>query len=241
MAKFPMYGLHLWLPRAHVEAPLFGSVLLAAILLKLAGFGIIKFIPLVLSCPAKTLAYFSLIGGAFVRVICLVEKDIKKLIAYSSVAHMRFVIAGCSIKRHIGAVGALLFMYRHGICSRGLFIGRYCIYENLGSRRIYFTYGIIAKIPLFRGIWGALCVLRISCPPSPNFFREVYCIISLMRCQERYIVPCRILCFLAAGYSLLMYRNRQYGQFSGIRVEASLQSKWFNIIVLLLIWYFVVI
>lgn len=144
LIKFPIFFVHIWLPRAHVEAPLIGSVLLAAVLLKLAGFGVLKFSPLILRGELLNfLKAFSLGGGAFVRVICLFEKDIKKLIAYSSVGHIRFVILGLCLKRRLGLKGGYIFMLTHGISSSLLFIGSYYIYSLSQRRSLIFNSGVL--------------------------------------------------------------------------------------------------
>ena len=240
IAKLPLYSLHLWLPRAHVEAPVFGSVLLAAILLKLAGFGMWKFSWLIPNNLATFLRIFALTGGAVVRIICLGEKDRKKLIAYSSVAHIAFVAGGYLSKSSIGRIAALLFMFAHGVCSSGLFIGRYVIYMLRGRRSFYLRFGYLRAVPVFAIFWAFFCMSRIGMPPTSNFFREILCIMALFNSINTFFIPVSILCFLAAGYSLILYSNLIHGQGNVIQ-SICMDTIWILRFLRLIIWSIIVL
>lgn len=137
LVKFPIYFFHLWLPKAHVEAPVGGSMILAGVLLKLGGFGLwrVSFLFGRLGV-VRVVQLFSVGGGALVRFLCLRQRDMKLLIAYSSVAHMRIVISVFLRNRRIGIYGGLLIMLSHGITSSGLFLGANMVYSQCNSRRI---------------------------------------------------------------------------------------------------------
>ena len=213
LVKFPIYLLHIWLPRAHVEAPLIGSVVLAAVLLKLAGFGIIKFSPLLVSKNLLNfLKLFCLGGGVYVRVICLLEKDIKKLIAYSSVGHIRFVILSLGIKNFLGLKGGFLFMITHGIRSSVLFIGSYYMYINSQSRSLIINFRFLSYWPIFTFFWFLSNLAGIRAPPRGSFFREIFCLIRSFSLNLNFFFFFVLILFLCVGYSIVLFRITQYGQ-----------------------------
>ena len=151
LVKIPMYFTHLWLPKAHVEAPVIGSIVLAAILLKIGGYGLIQFSPLILfnSSVHLLIIRIRLLGGRMTAVLCVVQIDLKVLIAYSSVAHIRFVIGSILTKSYYGMCGALIIIVAHGICSSGLFSGANIIYLRSSSRNLILNKGVLNYIPSF--------------------------------------------------------------------------------------------
>jgi len=150
IVKLPVYLVHLWLPKAHVEAPVAGSMILAGVLLKLGGYGLVRVCPLFMQ-SALTVSWLwvsvGLLGGIFVRFICLRQTDIKALIAYSSVAHMGLVLCGLRVFRWWGLSGAVSVIVGHGLCSSGLFCLANMVYERLGSRRLLVRKGLLNFIP----------------------------------------------------------------------------------------------
>lgn len=213
LVKFPIYFFHLWLPRAHVEAPVRGSILLAAILLKIAGLGLIKFNPVL---HAQNffflLKIFRLMGGAIVRIYCVFERDIKKLIAFTSVAHMSLVIRAILTKSQLRNLGASLLILSHGLCSSMLFSGANQIYTTSNSRSILFNSGILSASPTFTLFWFLACITNIAGPPSLNFFREVFCLLRLVQSSWISIIPLSFIIFIAAAYSITLFSNTQYGR-----------------------------
>lgn len=213
LVKFPIYWLHAWLPRAHLEAPLTGSILLAAILLKLGGYAIFKLIflfnwPVVL-IPLKLIA---LIGGRWVRIICILERDIKKLIAYTSIAHISFVIIGYLSKTNLRIIGSNMIIIAHGVCSSALFLGCNIIYKIRNRRSIILNNGFLRIIPLFTIFWFFSCIGNIGGPPTVNFFRELFCIIRGLQINWTTFIVFSFLTFFAAVYSLVLYYSTQYGR-----------------------------
>jgi len=148
--KLPLYGLHTWLPKAHVEAPSVGSALLAGLLLKLGGFGILRFVSLCVEHTSilKIVVTVSFIGLLMVGVLCYRLMDLKVLIAYSSVVHMRLIGGVCLIPREFSYLGVVLVMVGHGFISAGLFLKLDLYYSAVGSRKLLLTSGFFLNMGL---------------------------------------------------------------------------------------------
>lgn len=148
--KIPMYFVHLWLPKAHVEAPVSGSIILAGVILKLGGYGLIRLIVIFIRIGVKINYFFiviSIVGGFLVSLICLRQIDIKSLIAYSSVAHIGLVLGGIITLTYWGICGRLVLIVAHGLCSSGLFCLANISYERLLSRSLFLNKGLLNLIP----------------------------------------------------------------------------------------------
>lgn len=148
--KIPMFFVHLWLPKAHVEAPVSGSMILAGIILKLGGYGLIRLIVMFTFIGIKINIFFislSLVGGFYVSLVCLRQRDMKSLIAYSSVSHIGLVLSGIITINYWGMCGSLTIMVAHGLCSSGLFCLANICYERFFRRSLYINKGLINIIP----------------------------------------------------------------------------------------------
>jgi len=179
-------------------------------------------------------------GGGLISCICVSEKDRKKLIAYSSVAHMAFVIFGYLRKSSRGITAALLFMYAHGVCSSGLFIGSYVIYTIRGRRSFYLNFGLLRTIPMFGILWAYICLRGMGLPPTSNFFREILCIIRMFNRTKTFFLPVSTLCFLAAAYSLVLYSNSIHGQ-TKLSYFIGIDNHWYLRLITLVVWRWLIL
>nr|AML26398.1 NADH dehydrogenase subunit 4 [Staphylinidae sp. BMNH 1274636] len=218
--KMPMYFVHLWLPKAHVEAPVSGSMILAGVMLKLGGYGLMRLMIIFLSVGMKINYFFitiSLVGGVFVSLICLRQSDIKSLIAYSSVAHMGMVLSGIFTFNYWGLVGSLVMMIAHGLCSSGLFCLANISYERLMSRSLFLNKGLINLMPSMSLWWFLLSSSNMAAPPSFNLLGEIMLINSLISWSFICMLTLSLMSFFSAAYSLYLYAYSQHGKlYSGL-------------------------
>nr|YP_009002381.1 NADH dehydrogenase subunit 4 [Orinhippus tibetanus]AHH25004.1 NADH dehydrogenase subunit 4 [Orinhippus tibetanus] len=220
LVKMPMFLFHLWLPKAHVEAPISGSMILAGVLLKLGGYGIFRIMK-VISCLGLYFNYFwlslSLFGGVIISFVCFRQVDLKSLIAYSSVAHMSMVIGGLMTMNWWGCMGSLSLMVGHGLCSSGLFCLSNIIYERLGSRSLLINKGMINLMPTMSFWWFLLSSSNMAAPPSLNLVGEFSLLNSIISWSPCMFMVLIFLSFFSAVYTLYMYSYSQHGfYYSGI-------------------------
>nr|YP_009185913.1 NADH dehydrogenase subunit 4 [Oxypoda acuminata]ALO70805.1 NADH dehydrogenase subunit 4 [Oxypoda acuminata] len=220
LVKMPMYFVHLWLPKAHVEAPVSGSMILAGVMLKLGGYGMMRmiFIFMFLSNSFNyIIIVIGLMGGVFVSLICLRQSDMKSLIAYSSVAHMGLVLSGIMTMNYWGLCGSLSMMLAHGLCSSGLFCLANICYERLHSRSLFLNKGLINLMPSLSLWWFLLCSSNMAAPPSLNLLGEIMLINSLISWSYYTMLFLMLTSFFSAVYSLYLYAYTQHGMiYSGL-------------------------
>lgn len=214
LVKIPIFFVHLWLPKAHVEAPVSGSIILAGILLKLGGYGLLRVYVVIQSIIGFNLIFYniSLVGGVLISLVCLLQVDIKSLIAYSSVAHIGIVIGGVITLSIWGHMGAYVLIIGHGLCSSGLFCAANIIYERLGRRSLFINKGLLRFIPRISLWWFLLCSRNMAAPPSLNLLGEVMLLNSIISWCNLRIVALALLSFFSAAYSLYLFSYTQHGQ-----------------------------
>nr|YP_009741427.1 NADH dehydrogenase subunit 4 [Istigobius campbelli]QID57701.1 NADH dehydrogenase subunit 4 [Istigobius campbelli] len=214
LVKMPLYGVHLWLPKAHVEAPIAGSMVLAAVLLKLGGYGMMRMM-IMLEPLTKELSYpfiiLALWGVVMTGSICLRQTDLKSLIAYSSVGHMGLVVGGILVQTPWGLTGALILMIAHGLTSSALFCLANTNYERTHSRTMVLARGLQTLLPLMTAWWFISSLANLALPPLPNLMGELMILTSLLSWSWWTILLTGAGTLITAGYSLYMFLMTQRG------------------------------
>nr|YP_003084322.1 NADH dehydrogenase subunit 4 [Metacrangonyx longipes] len=217
LVKFPMYILHIWLPKAHVEAPVSGSMILAGILLKLGGYGIYRFLPFIVKCYNFNMKYIfvsvSLVGAVLVGLMCLRQMDMKMLIAYSSVCHMASCISVLMILGELGVKGCLFMMIAHGLCSSGLFYLVDMVYKRTNTRSLFVNKGLLNILPNLSFWWFMLLAANLAGPPTLNLFSEICMLINLVVWNKINMFLLMMITFLTGAYNIYLYSLSQHNSF----------------------------
>lgn len=213
--KMPIFFVHLWLPKAHVEAPVAGSIILAGVLLKLGGYGICRvlsfFYPLIKWIRSYIIG-LRILGIVYIGVSCCRINDIKALVAYSSVAHIGLVLSGLITFFIWGINGGLIIILSHGLVSSGLFCSVNIFYERLRSRRIFMNKGLINILPIFCLLVFLLCCFNISAPPSINLISEIFLIIRVVTYDRLILLFFPLGSFIGAVFTFYIFSYRQHGK-----------------------------
>jgi len=214
LVKTPIYLTHLWLPKAHVEAPVAGSISLAAMLLKLGSYGLIilsKYNIITRNKVIFILSSLRLWGALISAFICIRQTDLKSLIAYSSISHIALVTASILTNNIWGWSGAFILILAHGLCSSSIFNYANIVTDISRSRRIYLNKGIVALAPSITIWWFAIRAINIGAPPSINLISEIIIIISIISSTIHLILYLGLVSFITATYNLIIYTSTRHG------------------------------
>nr|YP_010429305.1 NADH dehydrogenase subunit 4 [Goniobranchus leopardus]USQ67484.1 NADH dehydrogenase subunit 4 [Goniobranchus leopardus] len=217
LVKLPMYGVHLWLPKAHVEAPLAGSMILAGILLKLGGYGMIQMnfcLNMILDKYSFIIISLSMWGGFLATLMCLRQVDVKSLVAYSSVGHMSIVSSGILLDSSWGMMSAIITMIAHGFSSSAMFCLAYFSYKKSHTRNIPYMKGMLQVYPVLSMLWFIFCCVNMACPPTLNLMGEMAIVPVLWDSNLWLAMIMGLMIFFSASYNMYLYTSLNHGSFS---------------------------
>lgn len=249
--KIPMWPVHTWLPDAHTEAPAGGSVILAALMLKIGGYGFLRFSLPITPDASHSLDWLmialSLIAIVYIGFIAISQTDMKRLIAYSSIAHMGFVTLGCFMlyiifartgnvqEAYISLEGAMVQMISHAFGAGAMFLGFGMLYQQYHTRKIQDFGGIASKMPIFSSFFMIFAMSNVALPGTSGFVGEFMVILSAFKASFWITFTCALTLIIGAAYTLWMYKRVFFGPVVSERVAALIDVSWLECIIFILL------
>nr|YP_009127074.1 NADH dehydrogenase subunit 4 [Anodonta arcaeformis]AHJ59889.1 NADH dehydrogenase subunit 4 [Anodonta arcaeformis] len=215
LVKLPIYGFHLWLPKAHVEAPVAGSMILAGVLLKLGGYGLVRVFHVLSLFGSLTISVIFCVGlggGIVASMVCFAQNDVKSLVAYSSVGHMSLVLGGIYSNTEWGWLGCLMMMVAHGLCSSGMFFLASETYKSYMTRSLFLVKGGLVLVPGVALCWFLMCAINMAAPPSLSLWSELMLGVAVLSYSTLFALFTGTMTFLSGLYSWYLYSVTQHGQ-----------------------------